>query len=331
MKKIFLIAIILFFNHSVFAKSILPTCKGADIKKYNNCFGEQTLTNGDKYAGEYKNGLPHGKGSYTLANGSKHTGEYKNGVPEGKGTSTYAEGGSYVGEFKNGKPNGYGTATYANREKYIGEHKDTKRTGKGTYIDASGETFGEWRDNNLVRELQNPKKSEVKIETAKQNQENKLLHNMKPDERRAYVCEKTYGFKKGSDRFADCVFKIMSTDAELEKLEKQRIIAEAQLKADKEKPPAYDPAIGRAAERAVEIEAARLRAEKARLQREQDEETARLMFALSKGLATPGGFNSKVQGTVDSLNPNQNQRTKEVCNSLRTAYGYQTVCKKVPY
>jgi hypothetical protein len=307
-----------------FEKSKLPTCQGADPTKYNNCFGRETLANGDKYVGEYKNGKPHGNGTYTLANGSKYVGEYKNGLPEGKGTSTYAEGGSYVGEFKNGKPNGYGTATYANGEKYIGEHKDTKRTGKGTYIDALGETFGEWRDDNLVKELEKPKKSEVKIATAKQEQENKLLHNMKPEERRAYICEKTYGFKKGSDRFADCVFKIMSTDAELEKLDKQRRIAEAQLKAEKEKAPAYDPAIGRAAEKAVEIEAARLR-------REQEEENARLMFALSKGLGTPGGFNSKVQGTVDALNPNQNRRTKRVCNSLRTASGYQTVCKDVPY
>ena len=80
--KIFLITIILFFNHSVFAKSILPTCKGTDIKKYNNCFGEQILTNGDKYAGEYKNGLPHGNGSYTLANGSKYVGEFKDGKPQ---------------------------------------------------------------------------------------------------------------------------------------------------------------------------------------------------------------------------------------------------------
>jgi hypothetical protein len=264
MKKIFLIAIILFFNHSVFAKSILPTCKGTDIKKYNNCFGEQTLINGDKYEGEYKNGLPHGNGTYTLANGSKYVGEFKNGLSEGKGTATYTDGGKYVGEFKNGTPHGQGTATYANGEKYIGEHKESKRTGKGTYIDAKGlKTLGEWKDNNL---------EEDKV--------NRLLANMKPEERRSYICEKTYGFRKGSDKFGECVYKILAADVELEKIELQKKLAAAQLETAKANEaaarvnasanssrysaPAYDPAIGRAAERAQELETARLAFELAR-------------------------------------------------------------------
>jgi hypothetical protein len=262
--KIFLIAIILFFNHSAFAKSILPTCKGADIKKYNNCFGEQALTNGDKYAGEYKNGLPHGNGTYTLANGSKYVGEFKKGLSEGKGTATYAEGGKYVGEFKNGKPHGQGIATYANGEKYIGEHKESKRTGKGTYIDTKGlKTLGEWKDNNLEEE-----------------KANRLLASMKPEERRAHICEKTYGFRKGSDKFSECVYKILAADIELEKLELQKKLAESQLEtakaneaaaranaaanASRNNVPAYDPAIGRAAERAQELETARLAFELAR-------------------------------------------------------------------
>ena len=264
MKKIFLIAIILFFNHSVFAKSILPTCKGTDIKKYNNCFGEQTLTNGDKYAGEYKNGLPHGNGSYTLANGSKYVGEFKKGLSEGQGPATYTDGGKYVWEFKNGTPHVQGTATYANGEKYIGEHKESKRTGKGTYIDAKGlKTLGEWKDNNL-----------------EEDKANRLLANMKPEERRSYICEKTYGFRKGSDKFGECVYKILAADVELEKIELQKKLAAAQLETAKaneaaarvnalanssrNSAPAYDPAIGRAAERAQELETARLAFELAR-------------------------------------------------------------------
>lgn len=210
----------------------------------------------------------------------------------------------------------------------IESHRNKRISQKAEYADKAL-----IKEENLKKQLlaQKPnieevkkKQSQLNKQKAEEDKTDKLLASMKPDERRAFICEKTYGFKKGSDRFADCVFKIMTTDAELEKLDKQRRIAEAQLKAEKEKAPAYDPAIGRAAEKAVEIEAARLR-------REQEEENARLMFALSKGLGTPGGFNSKVQGTVDSLNPNQNRRTKRVCNSLRTASGYQTVCKDVPY
>ena len=245
---------------------------------------------------------------------------------------TLPYGVKYSGDVKNGVPHGKGTAIYSSGEKYIGDWKEGKLHGQGIYIFPDGSSFkGEWKEGNYIKanSLENEKKitenrNIKEKQKAEEEKANKLLVSMKPEERRAYICEKTYGFKKGSDRFADCIFKIMATDAELEKLDKQRRIAEAQLKAEKEKAPVYDPAIGRAAEKAVEIEAARLR-------REQEEENARLMFALSKGLGTPGGFNSKVQGTVDSLNPNQNRRTKRVCNSLRTASGYQTVCKDVPY
>ena len=38
-----------------------------------------TLPNGDKYAGEYKDGLPHGQGTYTKANGRVLKGTWVNG------------------------------------------------------------------------------------------------------------------------------------------------------------------------------------------------------------------------------------------------------------
>ena len=45
---------------------------------------------------------------------------------------------------------------------------------------------------------------------------------MKPEERRAHICEKTYGLRKGSDKFKDCVFKIYAAEIEMEKLELQK-------------------------------------------------------------------------------------------------------------
>jgi hypothetical protein len=115
---------------------------------------------------------------------------------------------------------------------------------------------------------------------AEEEKANKLLASMKPEERRSYICEKTYGFRKGSDKFSECVYKILAADVELEKLELQKKLAEAQLEtaraneaaaranaaasASTRNVPAYDPAIGRAAERANEIETARLAFELAR-------------------------------------------------------------------
>jgi hypothetical protein len=42
----------------------------------------------DTYIGEFKKGLPHGKGKYTWANGNVYDGQFKNGLKESKGTLT---------------------------------------------------------------------------------------------------------------------------------------------------------------------------------------------------------------------------------------------------
>ena len=68
---------------------------------------------GDKYVGEYKDGLMHGQGTYTFANGEKYVGEYKDNKRNGQGIWTDTNGNKYVGEFKDGKRNGKGTLTRA--------------------------------------------------------------------------------------------------------------------------------------------------------------------------------------------------------------------------
>jgi CRISPR/Cas system CSM-associated protein Csm2 small subunit len=53
------------------------------------------------------------------------------------------------------------------------------------------------------------------------------LAKMSPDDRRAYTCTEKFGFRKGSDNFKDCVFKIYSAEIELEKIELQKQLAKA--------------------------------------------------------------------------------------------------------
>jgi hypothetical protein len=172
-----------------------------------------------------------------------------------------------------------------------------------------------------AKQAEENKRKQIITEKQKAEEEraNRLLASMKPEERRSYICEKTYGFRKGSDKFGDCVFKIMAADLEIEKLEMQRKITEVQIEANKKSSTSYDPSVGRAAERAVDIEAARFK-------REQELETARLAFALSRGLGTPGGINSKIQGTADALNPNQRQTPAQNSNP----FPKQTYCKLNP-
>jgi hypothetical protein len=68
----------------------------------------------------------------------------------------------------------------------------------------------------------NKKKSE-----SESKQSSEKLAKMTPDDRRAYTCNEKFGFRKGSDKFKDCVFKIYSAEIELEKLELQKQLAKA--------------------------------------------------------------------------------------------------------
>ena len=61
-------------------------------------------------------------------------------------------------------------------------------------------------------------------------QEQNRIVNMPPSERYAYTCEKTYGFRKGTDNFKECVFKIMTTEYEMQNQLNQRRIAELERK-----------------------------------------------------------------------------------------------------
>jgi hypothetical protein len=116
-------------------------CISGDCK---NGQGIYTYANGDKYEGEFKDGLKHGKGAYIFSTGDKYVGEYKYGLKEGKGTYTNADirndlgvrlraGNKYVGEWKNDKQHGQGTYTWHHGGKYVGEWKDGKMHGKGTW------------------------------------------------------------------------------------------------------------------------------------------------------------------------------------------------------
>jgi len=103
-------------------------------------------------------------------------------------------------------------------------------------------------NNCLLEQERIAKEAEAKKLAAKQDQERKKLEvdlakkrdleakakeeqlkfsRMNPDDKRAYNCSEKFGFRKGSDKFKDCVFKIYQAEIELEKLELQRELAKA--------------------------------------------------------------------------------------------------------
>ncbi len=88
------------------------------------CVGEVNFPNGEKYAGELKDGQPDGRGTFTWPNGEKYIGEWKNGQRNGMGRFFWPDGTKYVGEFRNNKRHGEGTYTYADGRKSTGRWKD---------------------------------------------------------------------------------------------------------------------------------------------------------------------------------------------------------------
>ncbi len=59
----------------------------------------------------------------------------------------------------------------------------------------------------------------------------KKLAAMTPTERHAYNCSETFNFKKGTEKFNDCVFKLYTAELDIQKLELEKQVAEANAKA----------------------------------------------------------------------------------------------------
>lgn len=143
-------------------------------------YGTLIYENGDKYEGQWSNGLINGYGTMTYADGSKkeggwtdgnlmfeviigngntityrgayynatYTGKLLNILPHGYGTLVLDNGDKYEGEFKFGKKNGKGTYTWADGTTYVGEWKNDMHNGYGIYTTSEGTYTGNFKDNN---------------------------------------------------------------------------------------------------------------------------------------------------------------------------------------
>ena len=111
---------------------------------------------GGEYEGEWKNGKPHGKGTYKLPDGSKYSGEWNFGVLHGRGMSIEPNGVMDVGQFKNGKLC-KGTHIFQNGEKFVGEWKNGVEWNIN-YFDKSGEFIGQ-----IYKEGEFPMDNDLKI------------------------------------------------------------------------------------------------------------------------------------------------------------------------
>ena len=219
----------LFSGVGVVIASDLPDCPSSGY--FHNCFGTWYDGKGYKYVGAWKNHRQHGQGTATWSApntdaGYKYVGEHKDGKRNGQGTSTWSAphksaGEKYVGMFKDDNNHGQGTYTFANGDKYVGEYKDGKRNGQGTYTFADGEKYvGEWKDDKqhgkgtytftdgTVEEgiwKDGEFQYAQKLPANSSSSGNSKLDNHKE------FCE-GIGFTPGTEKFGDCVVKMMDKD-----------------------------------------------------------------------------------------------------------------------
>jgi hypothetical protein len=88
---------------------------------------ELVLENDDKYVGQVKDGLMHGKGVLTEPSGIKYKGEFFNGSKHGQGTILFTDGSKFEGGFFNNKKNGVGLSTFINGSTVHSRWKADKR------------------------------------------------------------------------------------------------------------------------------------------------------------------------------------------------------------
>ncbi len=137
-----------YFNNTLTVFGGNSTNNNTDGCITGNCLnGQGTLThsNGQKYVGEFKEGIYNGQGTYTWPNGDKYVGQWLNGERNGQGTFTHSNGQQYVGQWLNDEKSGQGTYTWPDGEKYVGQFLNDKRNGKGTQTWPEGFKYvGQW-------------------------------------------------------------------------------------------------------------------------------------------------------------------------------------------
>ena len=88
-------------NHPLAVRAAQITAKAARIKGLLGIRGchSRVWTDGDRYAGEVKQGKPDGVGVFTWASGARHEGEWRQGKRHGHGVAVTADGSETAGRW----------------------------------------------------------------------------------------------------------------------------------------------------------------------------------------------------------------------------------------
>eukprot|EP00928_Gymnodinium_smaydae_P046512 TRINITY_DN30997_c0_g1_i1.p1 TRINITY_DN30997_c0_g1~~TRINITY_DN30997_c0_g1_i1.p1 ORF type:complete len:272 (-),score=49.05 TRINITY_DN30997_c0_g1_i1:27-842(-) len=117
----------------------------------SGCYESSISTGGvSRYEGTFLNKdpkqelpMPSGQGIRTNADGSTYAGQWKDGFPHGDGEwqAPPPSTESYIGEWKRGKKHGFGVQHFQNGDLYEGDWMDGKFQDRGKYVYANGDEF----------------------------------------------------------------------------------------------------------------------------------------------------------------------------------------------
>ncbi len=103
---------------------------------------------GDRYEGRFENDIRHGQGTLSTTSGERFTGTYVNGIRHGRGSLTRSDGTRYAGDFRNDMINGRGVMYYPDQSKYAGAFTNGRRHGQGVIRFPNGDVYeGEFRED----------------------------------------------------------------------------------------------------------------------------------------------------------------------------------------
>jgi len=100
-----------------------------------------TLPNGDRYEGEFEDGLMEGWGTYYYRNGDRYEGRFSRDMKNGVGILETSLGERYDGGFKDGMKHGRGRLVMVDGSRYAGDFKDDMIIGEGVMFYADGSRY----------------------------------------------------------------------------------------------------------------------------------------------------------------------------------------------
>ena len=118
-------------------------------------YGKFEWGDGQKYEGEFYEGIFHGQGKYSWNKNKYYEGNWNYGEIHGKGKFVYNGENYYEGEFVKGKKSGKGIYFWNKNKYFEGRWKNNKQNGYGIYFSNGKIIEGYWHNGKIIKKINN--------------------------------------------------------------------------------------------------------------------------------------------------------------------------------